>query len=140
MKKAVFALLVLGLLGAGYAYTEYNRGQKDMSTTKSDLASTSQEIFQAYSADETAANTKYLGKTVTIKGKVSSSNTEDGATTVVLFSGTEAGSVSCKLDPLAQHKKTTWAEGEEVTVKGICTGALTMLDETEVILERCVVD
>jgi hypothetical protein len=139
MKKAVLALAVLALIGGAYGYYEYNRGHESMSSAAATESVAATEVFQAFATDETAANTKYLGKVIEIKGKVSSSVTEEGATTVVLFAGSETGTISCKLDPLAQHKRTSFTEGEEVLVKGICTGSLSMMDEVEVILERCVV-
>jgi DNA/RNA endonuclease YhcR with UshA esterase domain len=140
MKKAVIAMAILAAIGGGYGFYEYNRGHESMATAAAAQSMAASAVFQEFAADETAANTKFLGKVIEIKGKVSSSSTEDSTTTIVLFAGSETGTISCKLDPLAQHKRTTFTEGEEVTVKGICTGSLSMMDELEVIMERCVVN
>ena len=135
MKKILISLVVLALIGGAYAYYQFNRGQESMDSVKSELSTSAAEIYQAFGNDETTANTKYLGKTMTVKGKVSSTTTEEGVVSVTLFADSETGGVICKLDPLTQHAKTNFAEGEEVSFKGICTGYL-----MDVVLERCVVE
>jgi hypothetical protein len=134
MKNLLYAALLISVLVGAYAYKEYNRAPETMATAKSDLSVTAAEVYQAFGADEAAANAKYLDKTITMKGKVSSSSTEEGVTSITLFADSETGGVICKLDPLTQHAQTNFAEGEEITLKGICTGYL-----LDVVVERCVV-
>jgi 23S rRNA maturation-related 3'-5' exoribonuclease YhaM len=134
MKRILIASLVAALLGGAYAWREYNRGHVSMTETKADLTATASELYAAFSTDEAAANAKYLGKTIEISGKVSATSTEEGTTTITLFADSETGGVTCKLDPLSKHERTSFQEGEQITVKGICTGYL-----MDVVVERAVV-
>ncbi len=134
MKRIFLALLVVGLLVGAYAWKEYNRGHEAMSSVKAEASASATDICAAFSTDETAANTQYLGKTISVKGIVASTTDEEGSTTINLV-GSDTGSVACKLDPLAQHARKTFQAGEEITVKGICTGYL-----MDVVMERCVVE
>ncbi len=134
MKRIIFVLSVLALLGGVYAYREYHRSHASMSESKTDLKATASELYASFQLDEASANTKYLGKIIEVSGTVSTSGVEDGATTVTLKSDSETGGVSCKLDPLSKHTRTTFQEGEQITLKGICTGYL-----MDVVLERAIV-
>jgi tRNA_anti-like len=134
MKKGILIAGLAAILVGSYGYYQFNRGHESMASQKAELSTDAGRLFAAFGEDETKANTTYLGKTIEIKGKVSTSVQEDGGTTITLFADSETGGVSCKLDPLAQHAQTSFAEGQEITVKGICTGYL-----MDVVLERCVV-
>jgi hypothetical protein len=134
MKRILIALLIAALLGGAYAWREYNRGHESMTETKADLTASAGELYSAFSTDEAAANAKYLDKTIEISGKVSATSTEEGTTTITLFADSETGGVTCKLDPLSKHARITFQEGEQITVKGICTGYL-----MDVVVERAVV-
>ena len=59
--------------------------------------------------------------------------TDNGATTIQLETGDEMGTVICELDKLSKQEKTSFAKGETVCFKGLCSGYL-----TDVVLNRCV--
>ena len=58
---------------------------------------------------------------------------EEGRTSITLESGSEMFGVICQLDNLTKHARTNFKEGEEIKLKGICTGVL-----MDVVLVRCV--
>lgn len=104
-----------------------------MQTAKADMAIDAAALFNEYSADETAANAKYLDKTIAVSGKVKeTTKSDDGTVKVSLDTGSDFG-VLCELDPLSQHPRTEFATGETVTFKGNCTGL-----NFDVQLTRCV--
>ena len=68
LKKVLLALGILGLFGAYYGYTEYNRKPADLSALKADVEVTPLSIVDEFTTDEEKANAKYLNKTVAVAG------------------------------------------------------------------------
>lgn len=134
LKKIILALLALAAIGGGVGYYMWNKPLESMATQKADLGIPSNELFAAFKADENAANEKYVGKIVSVSGKVKESRTVDGATKVVLEAGADDATILCELDVNTQHQRTTFNAGETVSLKGECAGA--DLDGT-VMLSRC---
>lgn len=133
MKRIIYILLAIACAGGAIGYYLWNKPQKDMQAAKADMAIDAAVLFNEFNTDETAANAKYLDKTVAVSGKVKeSTKTEDGTVKVSLETGSEFG-VFCELDPLSQHARTDFPAGETVTFKGICTGL-----NFDVQLTRCV--
>lgn len=133
MKRIIYILLAIACAGGAIGYYLWNKPQKDMQAAKADMAMDAAALFNEFNTDETAANAKYLDKTVAVSGKVKeSTKTEDGTVKVSLETGSEFG-VFCELDPLSQHARTEFPVGETVTFKGICTGL-----NFDVQLTRCV--
>ena len=69
MKKIVISSLVLILmlfLGYKYLYHEH----RDIATEKAVYSVTVNQILKEFVADETKANAKYLDKSITVKGKI----------------------------------------------------------------------
>lgn len=79
---------------------------------------TAAQLQQAYAADEAAANTKYLDKTLEVSGTVAGTEkNQDGKT--VLYLDDPMSGVGCTLLDAAASAK----EGEAVVVKGFCSGS-----------------
>jgi hypothetical protein len=135
-KKNLFiGLTVVGLIGAAIGYSLWNKPQKNMVSAKTELSIDAQTILTAFETAENEANTKYLDKVIAVKGKVKEVKNEGGKTCISLETDSPMSGVLCNLDPLSQHAKTTFAVGEEVVFKGVCTGFL-----SDVVFERCVVE
>jgi hypothetical protein len=84
------------------------------------IAVTADAIFTAYSTDEAKANATYLNKAVEVSGTVASvTKNQDGKTVVMLKTADPMFGVQCTL-----AGEATAQPGEQVTVKGVCTGFL----------------
>jgi ribosomal protein L18E len=71
MKKVVFILLViLCILFLSYNYLYHEH--RDISNEKAVFSITGTKILQDFSVDESKANSKYLDKTIVVKGKITS--------------------------------------------------------------------
>ncbi|WP_353169630.1 hypothetical protein [Flavobacterium sp.] len=71
MKKVAVGLLVIIVivfLSYNYLYQDH----RDISSEKAVFSITGTKILQDFSIDESKANLKYLDKTITIKGKITS--------------------------------------------------------------------
>ncbi len=137
-KKIKYLLIVfcVSAIALGiYAYVEYNRESPDLADTKPLENTTASVLIDAYSNEEDAANKKYLGKVIEVSGTVVEVlNLQDTALTVLLGDTVNMSRVSCSFDKnhIAAAKKLV--VGNNVSVKGICTGYL-----MDVELNRCLI-
>lgn len=132
MKKAILALLVIGVVGLAVGYYQWNKPKENMATSRAEVVLEAARLLTEYSTAEDAANARYLGKTIAVSGPVKETVTEAGTVKVMLGTGQEFG-VYCTLDSLAQHPRTAFPLGETITLKGKCDGY-----NLDVQLSRCV--
>lgn len=132
MKKILLFLFVAGMIGGFVGYKMWTKPHAVMGAASSDIQVAARDLYTAFSDDEATANSQYLDKVIEVTGVVES--TEAG-NKVMLGVGDDAmGGVYCELDPLTEHARTDFAEGESITLKCNCTG-FTMVD---VQMTRCV--
>lgn len=134
-KIILLAVLVVGAIAAFYGYSEYTRGHKDLSNEKADVTLTAQELMSAFETDEAAANTKYLDKAISVTGTVKAIDKNEAGGYSVQLIGSDMGNVSCEMDERHNADAEKLHTGDNVTMKGTCTGML-----MDVILIRCVID
>jgi len=132
MKKILIGVLVLALAGGAYGYYLWNMPHENMDRAKADFSIDAAQLFSEYNTDQTAADAKYLDKTIAVKGKVKEVNKDEGPVKIILDTGSDF-SVVCTLDELSKHPRTDFNVGETITFKGKCTGF-----NLDVQLERCV--
>ncbi|RKS02201.1 hypothetical protein [Flavobacterium sp. 102] len=71
MKKKVFILgLILIVVGFG-VYKYIYQDHRDIATEEANYSATVKEIFNAFTANDSLANAKYLDKTLALRGKIS---------------------------------------------------------------------
>lgn len=132
MKKVLFALLIIGIVGVAVGYYQWNKPKENMTTSKAEATIGAAQLLTEYNANEEAANAKYLGKTIAVSGQVKETTREDGTVKVMLETGQDFG-VYCTLDSLAPQPRTDFPAGETITLKGKCDGL-----NLDVQLSRCV--
>lgn len=123
-KKIIIAILILSIIGGFFGYKIYNKPHVNVAKTSSDITINASDLLNDFATDEASANTKYLDKIIEVKGEISSLKIEDGKGIVSLKTNDDFGSVRCTLSETATQKMNTLKEGDQVTVKGICTGYL----------------
>lgn len=130
--KKILIILSLGLVIAlAVGYYQWNKPKRTAADEKPVASLTADDLFMAYAENETASNAAYLNKVVEVSGTIISTETDPtGATVAYLETSDLLGTVSCTFVPDNTLVITT---GEQITVKGICTGML-----TDVILTQCV--
>ena len=133
MKKILLFLLAAGLIGGAYGYYLWNKPHVDMGAAKAAATLSAAQLLSEYTADETAANGKYLGQTIAISGQVKEATDEGGIVKVMLEAGDENFGVYCTFDSAFQHPRTSFPVGEQITLKGKCDGV-----NLDVQLSRCV--
>ena len=93
----------------------------DMNAAKADLAISAIELYADFREDESAANEKFLNKTVVVQGEIMDvSEGKNGMPRLKLFSKGTSFGVQCLMDKESQHKRLEFHLGEMVVLKCIC--------------------
>lgn len=125
IKKTLYSILfVIVLLGMICIYIFF-KPEKNLLKLKPDYKLTAIELFNEYSTNEEAANTKFLGKIIQVNGTIREINTEDSIyTTVILETEDMFSGVNCVLNNKYTTKQKEILIGSEATIKGECSGKL----------------
>ncbi|MGN6164886.1 MAG: OB-fold protein [Flavisolibacter sp.] len=142
MKKIILLVLVVVIAAAGfYAYNEYNRTNKDLKDSKAEITTDASSLIAAFEKDSSSANKKYTDKLIAVSGSVKSIDKDGNPVVIALGQSGEMSSVQCSMDSTHAADYKAIKEGDQVTVKGKCTGGQTQdLFGTDVILNRCVLE
>lgn len=133
-KKIIFGILLLFFFGAIIGYKIYNKPHVNVAQEKAAISSTASVLLEAFSADETAANLKYLGKIIQVKGVISKVEIVNKKGSITLETEALFGSVLCTLTPEESLSIKELKIGQEILLKGICTGFL-----MDVVLVKCII-
>lgn len=129
----LIAIAVIGIVGVATAIYLWNKPHKNMQRATTDITITAPDLMAAFSNDETAANAKYLDKVIAVSGKVIEATTNGEATVISLDAADDLGAISCELDRFSKQNRVTFSPGEQITLKGICSGKT-----IDVVLVQCV--
>lgn len=135
MKKLIpIIVLIAAIIGGGVVYFIYNKPHRDIASEEAAYTLTADELFDAFEADEQAANAKYLDKVVAVSGPLADVTANGAGQSVLTITATNAmlGGISATMQSKEAPALTL---GESVTVKCRCTGYL-----MDVILINCTVE
>lgn len=116
-------LLWFGLVGAvlsvaATVFFVYNRKHEDVSKQEG-VKMTAQQLYDAFKADENAANTLYLDKAIELSGEVLAVTTnQDGQVVVDIKTNDPFVVINCTF----KTNPGTLSEGQNITFKGFCRG------------------
>ncbi|MBN2172625.1 MAG: hypothetical protein JW731_00745 [Bacteroidales bacterium] len=139
MKKWILittAILILGIIGAVLAYKfVYNKPHIDFEKATPDFILPAMEVYNSYKISRHEASEKYTGKVLQVTGTLSKIETPDSLT-IAVFAIEEGmfGDEGIRCSMLeGQASKIQDLAGNEVTIKGFCTG----FNDTDIIMEYC---
>ncbi len=130
MKKYIYVLLVLAMIGGLIGYKMFNKGHAETKNVTAEFVLSPSELLTAYESDEAAADAKYLDKIIEVKGKIKSINEVENGGSISLDTGNDMASVTCEFE--SKDAVNGIKIGDEVTVKGFCSGKL-----MDIVLVRC---
>ena len=124
IKYLLYALVAIALLGtiAWFAFLNVPKASSQGKTAEFTVPAT--ELFQAFEANEEASNAKYIGKIIDVSGTIEEITTDEQDAPVVLLAGGDFGGVLCTLEGSQKEKIKTKKFGDQITIKGVCTGML----------------
>lgn len=125
---------MLALIGAAYGYYLFHKPHQSVSDLSPAFTLQSQMLVNSFEKDENAANKLYLGKIIEVSGIVSEKSKDEKGKLNITLQGADMAGIGCVFEQASQTKAATLAEGQKVTIKGICTGIL-----LDVVLVDCVV-
>ncbi|NBR57469.1 MAG: hypothetical protein EBU05_10655 [Chitinophagia bacterium] len=127
---ALIAAIAFGVYYYVFVYSSQHRRQVQSETG---IVITSDSLVAKYQADEKLANSLYLNKAVVVTGNLLSiDKNQEGKTTLVIGRSDSFSNVSITMSsnlPIAQKV------GESITIKGLCTGALSDVVITDGVVE-----
>jgi hypothetical protein len=145
-KKSIFyiisILLALLMIGGMFAWYEYHRKNPGLSEMKADYEKTAATILAEFKENEKKANANYSGKVIAVTAPLRSvDKNEQGFVTLALGDTSDLSSVLCSMDSLFSAEAAQLRPGNNISIKGICTGynADDMGLGADVILNRCVI-
>ena len=136
LKKILIFVVITAFVGGLTAYYMWNKPHSDIG--KPNFIVTATALATEFSADENAATEKYVGTmdkmiVVQVSGKIVDIGRDTSGISLSLETGDPLNGVSCVLDKFTEQRKTDYKIGEDVTLKGTCTGKL-----SDVVIDRCV--
>ena len=129
--KLIYAIAVLAIIAAGVYYYVFVYSKTHHRNVQSEkgIVNQADSLSAAYQANEKNANTLYLNKAVEVSGTiVSIDKNQEEKITLIIGRSDSFSNVSVTListTPISQKI------GETITIKGVCTGALSDVIVTE---------
>lgn len=98
---------------------------------------TAGDLAAAFYANETLADSLYIGKILSVSGLVRKVRKNASGLHIISLSGRQPfpGSVNCSFDTLSNNHIPSLNEGDSVNIRGTCAGYL-----TDVILVQCITE
>jgi len=123
MTKKIFILLFGALLLAGmYGVFLYNKPVQSIRNVDPFVEIDSNELLEAFEADEAAANGKFLDKVLLVSGVIDKIEESEGRVNIFLKTKNPFSSITCELEQTDLLDK--YKSGDLISVKGLCSGYL----------------
>jgi hypothetical protein len=131
IKKVFVAVIIVAVLATVAIIAVYNKPHQSVDNVDKEV--TAIELIKAFDNNEIQANETYLDKVIEVKGKVRQVIKQENAFIVLLGDDSSLMSgVSCTLDDKDDSVAYGLKAGDEVAIRGICTGFL-----LDVVLVNC---
>jgi hypothetical protein len=132
VKKILVIILVLGVVGvcAGvYLWNKPHPKAEDAQAVSIDA----KQLAREYSANEKAADTKYLNKVIAVSGTVMEiEKNQDGGLMIILQTDDPAAGIQCAM----RDKGLNISKGH-ITIKGFCSGnGITGVSLTDCVIKK----
>ena len=128
-------MLIFSVVVAAFFYKELKRKPTDLTHVKSVVKMDAASIAALYQTNEMQADKQYLNKVIEVSGPVSEIiNQQDTFINIMIGDTLSVHKVSCLLDKTHFKNIKNYKVGQQINIKGICTGFLVDLE-----LNRCVI-
>lgn len=134
MKKSVLYILLIGLaIGVGVGYYQFTKTHENTADLEAVAQLSSTQLFTEFSDNEKIASERYIGKIIEVRGSIYSiGEGSNDDLEILLEADGEMFGVACNVPK--DDVSLALNEGQEITVKGECSGIL-----SDVILIRCII-
>jgi hypothetical protein len=134
MKKIIFFIIaIVMVMVASIAYYQFTKTHADTADLEAVAQLSSSQLFEEFSKNEKLASERYVGKIIEVNGRIFSIvEGENDDLEILLVAEGEMFGVVCSLEK--NDESLALNEGQEITIKGECSGIL-----SDVILIRCII-
>jgi hypothetical protein len=131
-KKVLILLALLSVfIGVAVIFSVFRPSGSTVRSVKTDVKTDVASLLKAFENNEKKANSLYLDKIIQVTGSVNEVIDDGTFITVTLKNPGQSSGVMCSFDK-NEVDKDTFISGDEITIKGLCTGYL-----IDVILVKC---
>ena len=119
-KILLIAIPVLLCVVGGLIYYEYNKPQPDIAELSAQPVRAI-DLYKDFISNEVTANKSYLHKVLRVSGKILEvKHNQNEQLQIILDAGDPMFGIACTID----NPRKIVKPGDQVTIKGICTGYL----------------
>lgn len=128
-------ILLLVLAVAGWAWYLYDKPHRSAAGISADVKIDADVLYHQYQSDEHAADLKYMGKVLSVAGRLTEIQHSGSSEIWILSTQPGGGGINCQL--FAGTKADPEPKpGDAVTVKGRCTGFLMDVNLADCVPEK----
>ncbi|MHA4806573.1 OB-fold protein [Flavitalea flava] len=137
-KKKFFwwGILVLLLILMARIFYLYHKPHGSAAGETSSFSIDAGSLYRQFQENEELANKKYLGKVVEVSGRITEVTRNGQSEVLILSAGSGSGGVNCQLFPADKTDHHPTKPGDQVIVKGKCTGFLMDVNLADCIVEK----
>jgi hypothetical protein len=140
-KRSLYIVAVIFLVAILYGFSQYFRTHKSLLGQTPVAEMGMQAVVTAFEEDSSGSNLRYVDKVIAVKGKIRDIQAEENPVIITLGQEGIMSSVQCSMDSAQAKSYRDLVAAQVVTIKGICSGAITReFFGTDVQLIRCVVE
>ena len=123
-RTVLYLIAAVLLIMTAVFFVLFNKPHRSVKGVKAAFELSASELTEAFSSDESKADSMYTGKVIQVSGRLRRMIANDS--TLILVMGDDMGlaGVSCYLEKGQIPKSEKLAPGDSITVKGICNGML----------------
>jgi len=131
-KTVIIVLLIVITSVLALVMYVYNKPHVNVKKAEAAFVVTAQNLISEYQQDETKTNEKYSESVIQVKGTIFEISTLKGNSVITLKDENLESSIICHMLPEENTRALQIKKGQDIEIKGICTGYL-----MDVIMVRC---
>jgi hypothetical protein len=125
MKRKIALLIgAMLLIMTAVFFMLYNKPHRSVKGEEPAFDLSVSQLIEAFSNDETGADSMYTGKVIQVTGPLRNMIRNDSTLILVLGGDEELMGVSCYMERSQIARSENLRQGESITIKGFCNGML----------------
>lgn len=133
-KKIFLVLFTVSTIVGTTVYIYVNKPVVDMAEAVCKSRLSAVELFDAYSNQQSYADSCYSGQVIEVFGKIKSMSTDGPNKSLLLETNDMLFGIDCAIDSTHHNKLNSLKEGQDINIRGECSGLL-----SDVVMVRCII-
>ncbi|MBR9860266.1 hypothetical protein GYB22_05870 [bacterium] len=144
--KYIIIIIALVLVGAGiYGYMMYNKPHVDVAAESTLKHFSADELLNEFTSKTDSATIKFADQIIEVEGDIYSIELENASEPQITLSTNDPSAfIRCGFKVEALENVKNLKVGDHIQLKGQCkgmndSGGLSLLDETDIIVSKCII-